>query len=270
MRPHARKFTTTSRFFIFSLLCAICFMSMNAQAKEVESRFHVYSGGMHMLNTTLKTRLNGQQYEAEVTAQPNGFWGRLLPWRANIKSVGVRENALYRPVQVEDLSGWRDRIRETTMIYNQNGRLIDMTRRNDGGEPHKREINAKISQTGTTDLLTAIMSVLHPIANTMCSHDPKVFDGQRLFRIQTNYEGTEELAPNRYSAFSGTAHRCSIDIEPIDGFKEKRTWMVVQDKNRAENRLPTFWMVEKERGHYQIVRIELHTNYGAVIAHLQE
>src|SRR5262249_31572256 len=123
------------------------------------------------------------------------------------------------------------------------------------------------------DMLTATLLLMQAAQNTQkCEGSFPVFDGKRRFNVTLQDKGMENVPQSDYSSFSGEALKCTLKVEPVAGFKEKdkkRGWMAVQSHTEERKKPPTLWLARvDEAGPVVPVRMEIASDYGAVVAHL--
>jgi len=242
------------------------------QEHKLSLKYDVYAGGFEALNASLVMDLDKRAYDMKLEAKTEGFIGTLFPWSATYNTSGHAEKGRLLPTVYTERSTWRGSEKVTEMDYGPNGKVLKSTTQNGDNTTVDRNINQVLS-ANTLDLLTGTLVMLQSAKNTnKCSGKFPVFDGKRRFNIVLHDDGTEDIAPSRYSKFSGEAMRCTLTVEPVAGFEpkdQKRGWMAVQNHTEAHHMLPTIWLARVgDSGQVVPVRMEIASEYGAVVAHL--
>jgi hypothetical protein len=242
------------------------------QEHKLSLQYNVYAGGFEALNAKLVMDLDKRAYDMKLQAKTEGFIGALFPWSASYNTSGHAEKGRLLPTVYTERSTWRGNEKVTEMDYGPNGKVLKSTTQDGNNTTVDRDINQVLS-ANTLDLLTGTLVMLQSAKNTKkCTGKFPVFDGKRRFNIVLKDDGTEDIAPSRYSKFSGEAMRCTLTVEPVAGFEpkdQKRGWMAVQNHTEAHHMLPTIWLARVgDSGQVVPVRMEIASEYGAVVAHL--
>ncbi len=242
------------------------------QEHKLALRYDVYAGGFKALNATLIMDLDKKAYDMGLKAETQGFIGSLFPWKASFNASGHAEKGVLIPTIYTERSTWRDSVKITEMNYGPSGKVLKSTTQDGAKTTVDRDIDESLAND-TQDLLTGTLAMLQSVKNTQkCAGKFPVFDGKRRFNIALTDEGTETLAPSKYSSFEGEAIRCTLKVEPVAGFKPKdakRGWMAVQNHTEERHKLPTLWLARmKDSGQMVPVRMEIASAYGSVVAHL--
>ncbi|MBL8714040.1 MAG: DUF3108 domain-containing protein [Alphaproteobacteria bacterium] len=235
-------------------------------------RYDVYAGGLKALNANLVLDLTKEAYDIGLKAETDGFIGSMFPWEAQYKTSGHSEGGVLIPSISTSSSTWRKSVKITEMQYDPKGNLLKTTTKAGEKVVVNNEPKKDLAQ-GAVDMLTGAMLMMQNAKNTeKCEGSFPVFDGKRRFNINLTDDGRENLAKSEYSKFSGDALRCTLKVEPVAGFKPKdkdKGWMAVQNHTEARKKLPTIWFARlEEQGPVVPVRMEISSEYGAVVAHL--
>jgi len=242
------------------------------QDHKLSLKYDVYAGGFKALNAKLVMNLDKKAYDMKLQAETEGFIGSLFPWKASYNTSGHAEKGQLIPSVYTERSTWRNNEKVTEMDYGPNGKVLKSTTQEGDKTTVDRDINQVLS-ANTLDLLTGTLTMLQSAKNTnKCTGKFPVFDGKRRFNIALKDDGTEVLAPSKYSKFEGEAMRCTLTVEPVAGFvpkDQKRGWMAVQNHTEERHKLPTIWLARmKDSGQVVPVRMEIASTYGSVVAHL--
>lgn len=242
------------------------------QDHRLNLQYNVYAGGFKALNASLVMDLDKRAYDLRLQAATEGLIGTLFPWNASYNTSGHAEKGLLIPTVYTERSTWRGSEKVTEMDYSPDGKILKSTTQDGNKTTVQRDINQVLTDN-TLDLLTGTLVMLQSAKNTdKCMGKFPVFDGKRRFNIVLRDDGTETLAPSRYSKFEGQAMRCTLTVEPVAGFQpkdQKRGWMAVQNHTEERHKLPTIWLARmKDSGQVVPVRMEIASAYGSVVAHL--
>jgi len=284
--------TFTLRVFAAATLAALVSMSSGAIAAEKKSpnlqnvalrydvqepkklglQYDVYAGGFKALNASLEMDLTKKAYDIGLDAKTQGFIGSMFPWNASYSTSGHSEKGVLIPTVSTSRSAWKDSVKTTEMSYSPKGELLKTTTQAGDKTTVDRDINKNLS-SDAVDVLTGTLLIMQNAKNTQkCEGSFPVFDGKRRFNITLKDDGHEVLEKSKYSSFSGEALRCTLKVDPVAGFNakdQKRGWMAVQNHTEARHKLPTIWLARiEDKGPIVPVRVEIASEYGAVVAHL--
>jgi len=242
------------------------------EPKKLGLRYDVYAGGLKALNADLELDLTKEAYDIGLKAETDGFIGSMFPWEAQYKTSGHSEDGVLIPSVSTSSSSWRKSVKITEMQYDPKGNLLKTVTQ----QGEKTTVNTEPKKDlakDAVDMLTGALLMMQNAKNTeKCEGSFPVFDGKRRFNINLTDDGRENLPKSEYSKFSGDALRCTLKVEPVAGFKPKdkeRGWMAVQSHTEARKKLPTIWFARlEENGPVVPVRMEISSEYGAVVAHL--
>ncbi len=282
MIDKSRRFCifTTIFFALFFGLFLSLVLGVRAFASSTDQEtvsYHFYSSGFHFLTGRLSFTQTDRNYDVNFSGEPRGFLGRLLPWSADMSSKGAIASNDLVPKKFRNSTSWRGKEKIANLTYDEKGVLIEYSRTSND-VTKQREIK-DIYRTNSTDLLTSIASVLKAASayegnniGKACEKEYPVFDGKRRYDIVLSNPITETLKKNRYSIFSGEAVKCTLVVKEIDGFKAKKKsgWGNVSEGKRDETgQKPMIWLARLSNDSaVKIVRIQLKTDFGTVIAHL--
>ncbi|MDI1226243.1 MAG: DUF3108 domain-containing protein [bacterium] len=242
------------------------------EPKKLGLRYDVYAGGLKALNANLELDLTKEAYDIGLKAETDGFIGSMFPWKAAYSTSGHSDDGVLIPSISTSSSSWRKAVKITEMQYDPKGNLLKTTTK----QGEKITVNSEPKKDlakDAVDMLTGALLMMQNAKNTeKCEGSFPVFDGKRRFNINLTDDGHETLPKSEYSKFSGDALRCTLKVEPVAGFKPKdkeRGWMAVQSHTEARKKLPTIWFARlEEQGPVVPVRMEISSEYGAVVAHL--
>lgn len=244
------------------------------QENKLALTYDIYAGGFKALNANLELDLDKNAYDMALEAKTQGFIGSIFPWKANYSTSGHAEKGLLIPDIYIARSSWRNKVSTTELSYDPKGKILKKTTQENNKTKVDRNIDQKIS-ADAVDMLTGALLMLQNAKNTnQCKGTFPVFDGKRRFNITLQDAGKDDLKKTRYSNFEGQALRCTLKVEPVAGFKDKdkkRGWMAVQEHTENHNKAPTLWLAKLEKsGPVVPVRMEIASDYGAVVAHLTD
>ena len=233
----------------------------------------MYAGGLNVVAVEGSFNTKPKSYVLGLKANTQGLLGKLAPWKGILETTGRTTKAdPFVPNEHFFSSWWRGDEERTTFVYGKSGEFKSLSIIEDGKDKATEDnLDPKLS-TGTKDMLSALGVMLDHYRKTgSCEKSIPSFDGKRRFDIAFRDQGDAEVKKNRYSTFSGTARKCTVEIIPRGGkWREKpRGWMSIQEQNKKGGKLPTLWLAEPQAGIPAIpVRMQLHTGYGAIFMHL--
>ncbi len=263
------------KIFILTACFMIAFMgSVSAKSlndENISLKYNVYAGGLHALKASLDMSLTAKKYDIEVDAKTNGFIGKVFPWAGHFETVGTTDKKDLIPETHTSTSSWKKKAKEKELEY-KDGVFKAKHEIKNGKKTTNNKIKNELT-IDTVDMLTGAVQLLQNAENqSTCNGSVPVFDGKRRFNLIFKEAGSSTIRKSKYSAFSGTALKCTVEIEPVLGFRakdKKRGWLAVQNHTKARKKMPTIWLSKlEEDGPVVPVRVEIASSYGAVIAHL--
>jgi hypothetical protein len=232
--------------------------------------YHVYAGGVRVIEAPLTLRLEGGRYQLDLSAATQGFLGRLVPWRGTFSSQGVRRGDALSVRTHRSTSTWRGEEDWAKYEYNAAGHLRSLVLHKDGRE-EKPPIDPKLTH-GTADILTATMRMLLAMPKTgLCQGQSDVFDSRRRFGLIYTPLGADELKKSRYTFYQGPTVTCTVEVVPKGGawHKKPRGWLSIQEQGRKAGSLPTLWVAKVDPSLPPLpVKIRIKTDYGTLFMHL--
>lgn len=244
----------------------------SAENDKMDLVYDIYAGGFKALHATLDLDLDPEAYDMALKANTQGFIGNLFPWSATYETAGHAQDGKPVPTQHTAHSVWKKKAKITEMTYGPQGDLLKMTTQENNKTEVKRDIEKNLTEN-SVDILTGTLMMMQHTKNTdKCKGSFPVFDGKRRFNITLQDAGREVIENTGHSIFSGEALKCTLRVEPVAGFKPKdarRGWMAVQNHTEERKKPPTIWFARlEENGPVVPVRMEINSDYGAVVAHL--
>lgn len=240
--------------------------------QKVTLKYDIYAGGMHALKAFYHVSETSTAYQTSLKAMTKGMIGKVFPWTGEFETMGTRYNQAYTPIQHQANSKWKKKIKKTELSFDEAGRLQQRVY-----EKYKRPAVIQTEfKEGVTDnahdMMSGIMSLMQQAGiNKKCAGSTDIVDGKRKFNIALKDEGVEMLKKTKHNVFSGPALKCTIEVTPVAGYREKdknRGWMAVQNHSKERNKMPTIWLGRLENKQIVPVRMEINSSYGTVIAHL--
>lgn len=233
-------------------------------AEKVRLGYAIYAGGFEVLQASILLDVGRDDYEVEVSAETQGLIGTFFPWQNLSRSVGLMRDGEAAPRSHRQSGTWRGRERAVSLDYDDTGRVVADVRPPD--DPAERDPVPPEMVPGTTDPLSAVLSVATGVAaGRGCTGTVQVFDGRRRYDLSFRTVGNRQLAPNRYSVFSGPAVHCEVTSKVLAG-RWKQEGVVTEQEKRAPVALMLAPVVE---GLPPVpVRLEGESRFGDVIMHL--
>lgn len=262
-----------SRFYILTLAFALLTTQALAQDIEYKLSYNVYAGGLKALKATYAIQNTPSTYQIDITAETQGVIGKVFPWSATYKTTGINSASGFIPEQHASTSTWKDNEKIKDIQFT-NGEVSKYSVTKEGKTHIAQNLKDDLI-SDAHDLLTAIASTFRSISlEEGCASSAIAFDGKRKFKVTLNDGEEKTLSSSKYSSFSGQSVKCTLTVDPIAGFREKdqkRGWMAVQNHTQDRGKLPAIWFGQlEENGPYVPVRMQIASDYGAVIAHLTD
>jgi len=208
-----------------------------------------------------------QQYNVRTEAKTIGMFSKLLPWAGIFQTSG---KAGFKPVRHDYEVTWRNKVETSTFLYEPAGVFKSMTQTKDG-ETKENPIDLEIAKD-TRDLLSTVSMMFDQYERTgKCAGDILTFDNARSFIVRFADAGDGVMDNAKLSVYTGPAHACTVEIIPQKGKwpKKPRGWLRIQEQAKAGGQLPVLWLAKPDANTPAIpVRVDIHTKFGNVIAHL--
>lgn len=252
------------RFILIGLLLMFACAPADA-AESIRADYALMAGGVRMIDVNATFDLQQKKYKVRTEAKTIGVFAKILPWTGAFETTGV-EN--YLPTNHAYDVGWRGHNEKRGFVYDPPGVLKSMYLVEDN-QTRDAPVDADMAKD-TRDMLSAIMAMIDRFErNGSCAGDTLSYDGKRSFIIRVKDAGEATMNNPNLSSYTGLAHGCSVEIIPQKGKwpKKPRGWLRIQ--KQAEGRLPVIWLAHPKKDAIAIpVRVDIHTKYGDVIAHL--
>ncbi len=255
----------------------MCLFTGNAPAvaatkqKPITLTYHVYAGGVHGIDATLKLQESGGRYTIESHSVTRGFLGTLIPWKGIFVTEGKVLGAQHTPAKHQSISTWRSETETKTYLYDAKGQFKTLTVIEDGKDKTPTDTDWSMAK-GTTDLLSATLDMMALAGKTNdCGSTRRIFDGDRTFDLIFRAVGKETLAASRYNVYAGEALKCEVEVVPQKGrwHKKPRGWLSIQEQGRKHGQLPVVWL-GRVPGQAQMIPVKLRitSDHGTLFMHL--
>lgn len=235
--------------------------------------YGIYAGGIHAVDIKGVYAITPQDYALTMDLATTGLLGRLAPWSGAIRSAGHYEDGRPVPQSHRFASTWRGETETTVFTFDDEG-VLTAYQRDEAGEKVTTEMPAAEIYTGATDMLTALLSIMHGAdSGGSCEGIVPAMDGKRRFDMVFRSKGRTLIDESRYSAYKGLAEICEIEIVPVAGhWRDKpRGWMSIQEQAKTNGQLPRIWFAKIRDDLPPIpVRFQITTNYGALVMHITD
>lgn len=236
--------------------------------------YQVYAGGVHVLESRLDLTISDDFYRAFLSSYTKGFLGRLVPWKGSFESVGgPRPGGVFQVRRHKSISTWKGSDDTAVYTYKKDGSFNTLELTEDGVKKPSDKIDPNLTKD-TTDVLAATLMMMYKMDIAgKCKNEHAIFDSRRRFKLQFHDGEDENLARSRYNIYSGTAHRCVVEVVPDGGawHKKPRGWLSIQEQGRKKGTLPTLWIARVDNKLPPVpVRIMIKTNYGTLMMHLTD
>lgn len=247
-----------------TLLAALTGSSQAAENKRVTLDYAVYVGGWETIKISFDTSLKPKAYHMKTALDGEGVLNWWFDWRMSAFSEGRLSEGRVIPVRAGADSHWNGKHRRTRLTYPSAGLpVVSIT---PPPEDDDRDPVPDALRTGARDLSGAVLTLLKSIgAKDGCTLREPVFDGRRRYDLVMTQLDRVQMPPSDYSPFSGAAHKCSLKVDAIAGYKRnrenRRKWRKSDDT--------TVWVGQVFDGVPPLpVRMQFDTVVGALIVHL--
>jgi len=212
-----------------------------AEALSVKHDFTAFVGPFNASTAEFEYTLTPKNYAVRSVVRTNGTFGFLYPFEANYHTGGNIEGGKFETSAYSYTSKSRFNKRSKVMIYNKDGQPI-FTVSSKNGKEKKKEIEISADNKGTTNLQTVLAAIARQYNEVgFCDSKIAIFDGKRRFDAIFRDEGKENLKANEYSAFAGSAAKCSMYIDKLGAEGDDLLWQLSSD------RPVYFWILKDEQ-----------------------
>lgn len=231
--------------------------------------YTLYAGGLKVVNVGVVYHIGHSAYSVHANARTTGMWSSLVPWRNMIAALGTVDDKGVHPTMARYDDAWREKLRSTEFNFG-NGVVSAVAT-----PPHRADGRTEATEaqrTGAMDPLSAVINVLAQGGERGCQGKMAAYDGRRVYNLVFSNKGTETLARNRYSIFSGPAVRCEVLFEPVAGFpkrEERAGFWSARDNAEAKNPL-IIWIAKPAADLPELpVRVQSTVELGTLVAHIR-
>ena len=254
---------------------ALC-TSGNAAASDGVQKmiYDVYAGGFRVVQADVTIDYSDpRHYGLFMGAATYGFLGKLAPWHGTFETSGWILGDRLQPQLHRSSATWRGEEEIKSYNYTKKGGFKNLVIKDHDKPEEVQEIESDLTD-GTTDALTAALSVFNTVANGGdCTGTSEVFDGERRFEQIFTHVKRTELSASKYNIYGGPAVECTVEIKPVaGGWSEKpRGWLSIQEQGRDRGMMPTVWLANvSDDGPAVPVKIRVKTAYGTLFMHLAQ
>lgn len=251
------------------LFVLLLLFSTTAQAKELKVTYGLYTGGFNVVDIVGTYDITPDQYDLQMDLKTVGLLGSLAPWSGDIQSTGKIADKRAIPSSYVFENTWRDDTQTTQFTFNDEGHLTSYKRIKEDGRVENTMPTDEVYADHPLDLLS---NVFQAMMDQSCAGTRPAFDRKRRFDMVFESQGKVTMEQSKYSAFSGDAEICTIEIVPVAGkWRDKpRGWMSIQGQAKENGQLPRLWFGKVDGNIPPIpVRFQIKTNYGTMIMHLK-
>ncbi len=238
--------------------------------KPVIAEYDIYVGGLHLSRHVFREDEN--RFDIRAHARTRGFWGWMLPWRADLESQGRIEVSRFKPETHKNASTWKDETKTIAFNYDRN-QNINVVFEPSETPSEERNIVSDKEKRGALDPLSGILQLLGDLAvNKHCWGSEPLFDGRRRFDLVGEDKGRGFTDPDEYGLYKGEARRCDVHFNMVAGeWKDRersRFWM---HKDGTPGREPfEIWLAQLSPDLPELaVRAESPSAWGRIAVHLK-
>lgn len=271
MTPHSLapidRRAPRARAFVLAAFTGLALSSPPALAETLpehtELGYDVYFGGQLIAKADATVDWSDSDYRIGGTVQTVGFVNWLTEYRGDTESRGMLKEGSFVPVSHRNFGSFRGRERLTEVRYDtQQG--TDFTVE---PEPDWSELTPLPENPGqdTLDPLSTVIAVAFSMKDgAECQGSYPIFDGRRRYDVTVEQTSTRDLEGGTYGIFTGQAATCAVtDFNRLGGFRLEGS-KYTETMRRREAYVARLGA----DGLPVPVRIEVHTDYGALIVHL--
>lgn len=240
-----------------------------ANVKQVNLRYAVYLGGLHILDSDAAFNRSGGNYTIHMQAGTQGLFATMAPWQADLTSNGNMKQDQILPQASKIVTRWNNKAREVDITFKRNGKVeAHFTPPDDA----QHELVPADMLKDALDPLSGVVQILASMAyGKGCNQHVPLYDGHRRFDLDMRDAGQEKLDGGDVSTFSGMARKCEAVLSMRAGSRKdvegSRFWEDAKGKPslppayiylaNIDNKLPPM-----------PVRAETSTPFGNVMVHI--
>jgi len=231
--------------------------------EHTELGYDVYFGGQLIAKASATVDWSDTDYRIGGAVQTVGFTNWLTEYRGDTESRGVLNGSGFTPVSHRNFGSFRGRERLTEVHYDtEKGTEFTVE-----PEPDWSELTPLPNNPGqgTLDPLSTVIALAFSMKDgAECRGSYPIFDGRRRYDVVVEPAAPRALEGGTYGIFSGEAATCAVtDFKRLGGFR-------LEGSKYAETARRREAYVAKlgPDGLPVPVRIEVHTDYGALVVHL--
>lgn len=225
--------------------------------------YTAYYGGVAAVEIDTRIDLSEARYEIVSSAKSIGVLDYLFPFTSTATGRGGIDDPA--------MPGQRFMLRSR---YRGRDRLIELAGR-PGAAPRlsiappipleDRDPVPSTLRVGTLDPIAALVAgAMRTAGKQACSGGFPVFNGKTRADIQLRHIGAENLAPSRYSAFSGQAEKCEATYQVLAG-GYKKSWFASDQPPPAIQ----LWIARiAEADFWTPVRAQANAGFAEIMVHM--
>lgn len=201
-----------------TILSALFLMTLaqTAQAYSVTHDFTVFLGPFNASRTLFNYDITPQSYAVKSTVNTYGLFGTLYPFNAEYLTAGKIQKQKLTTTSYKSRSKSRFNTRKKEMFYDEHGRPTYRVSSKNDINGKKVEILPPPDNIHTTDLQTVLAEIVVQYTKLkFCNARMHVFDGKKNFDVIFNDEGSDTIAPDEYSRYTGNAVKCSFYADSL-------------------------------------------------------
>ena len=184
---------------------------------SLNASYETYAGGLQVAAVDTGFRIGPKSYEMTLAFKTTGMVGFFMSGHQFDYVTGQWQGRRAAPSRFIGQGRWHGTDRVAEIEYQQGQPVIRQLLPSNENE---REPVPDPLQAGSVDTLSALMQLVHTVAETgRCEAAARTYDGRRVVAIEARTVGDEILEPTGRSSFSGKALRCDFSGRMLAGFK---------------------------------------------------
>jgi hypothetical protein len=188
---------------------------------RAELGFGLYALGAKGLDLRLTMRRDTEDLQVELAMRTTG----MLDWAMRMTLTGqsaarLGQDGRLQPVRyVTDSDGtWSRRL--TRMSWGADGLPVaQVFPPND--EDDREEVPDLLKRDTLDPTMAMVSRVLRGGPAAPCDGSDAIYDGRRRYNLHFTPLGADTVAPHNRTAYSGTAFKCMVKLEPVAGYSRK-------------------------------------------------
>ena len=201
---------------VFALIPLAASAAGTRGVTRADLSYQAYALGLHILNLNAYFGLGPWNYQIDAKFRTTGLASLFNSGHDFLTVRGHWQDGRAAPEQFVSEGEWRGTPHRVVVDYGTRPEVRTLLPPN----PRDREPVPLALQAGSSDLLSALATLVHRVTETgSCETVARVYDGRTFSILASRSAGSQVLARTGRSSFSGPALRCEFQGRVVAGFR---------------------------------------------------